>query len=428
MRITMSAVGSHGDVRPYVALALGLERFGHKVRIATIDAHEEFIKSFGIEFVSMNWEFPDFDAYRLKKKIFNIRTLNEIAFLADDLKAESGMLAQLWQACQGAEVIIFNGAAFPCFYIAEKLGIPSYAAPMQPHHQTRAFHYSGMPHLKLLGNLYNWFSYQLFDQVFWLYTRQTINQWRQDTLNLPPLPTSASVLRYLQQQKLPTLYSFSSYFMPRPSEWEEHVHLTGYWFLDTAKHWQPPIELLNFLSEGPPPIYISKIWDRNHFTKEVLREILVLTEQRIIVQTLDSDELQNTEFTDKICFIKDLVPHEWLFPKMAVVVHHGGLGTIMNCLRAGVASIAIPDPFLTDREFWSVHLAQSGLGIHFLLHDREKLSAKKLADVIKITINNKTMQARLSEISKSIQAEDGVQQAVEAFHKHLPTHQHLNLV
>ncbi|WP_292842757.1 glycosyltransferase [Nostoc sp. NMS8] len=418
----MATRGSHGDVRPYVALALGLKKAGHEVQIATTEEHIEFVNSFGIEFVSMNWEFPNFETYVLKKNIFNIRTLNEIAYLSDDLKIENSMLAQLWQACQKAEAIIFNAPAYPCYYIAEKLGIPCYMAPMQPHHQTRDFHNWIMPpfRLKFLKNIYNWFSYPLFDLIFWLHIRPTINKWRQETLNLLPLPVLAGLLRKIQQQKLPTIYSFSP-LISKPSEWEEYVHLTSYWFLDTSENWQPSTNLRNFLSKGLPPIYISKIWDNNHhqFTKEVLLEISALTGRRIIVHSSDADEAKDAEFTDKLFFIDGLIPHEWLFSKMAVVVHHGGLGTIMSSLRAGIPSIAIPFLFLTDQEFWTTQLAQSGLGIDFILQDEDELSAQKLAAVIQSAINDQAMQTRLIEVSNKIKKEDGVQQAIEAFHQHL---------
>ncbi|MBD2677467.1 MULTISPECIES: glycosyltransferase [Nostoc] len=426
MRITIATIGSHGDVRPYVALALGLEKAGHEVRIATIEDHGEFIKSFGIEFVAMGWEPPNFEKYLYKKRIFNIRTFNEIAYSSDDLKIENSMLAQLWQTCQGAEAIIFNGVAYPCYYIAEKLGVPCYFAPMQPHHETQDFHYVGMPPFKILGTTYNRLSYLVYDMIFWLHIRTTINKWRQATLNLPPLPIFAGLLTNLQQQKLPTIYSFSP-LISKPSEWEEHVHLTGYWFLDTFKDWQPSTKLIDFLSEGLPPIYISKIWDNNQFTKEVLLEVSALTGRRIIVQSSE-DEENDTEPTERLFLIKGLIPHEWLFPKVAVVVHHGGLGTIMSSLRAGIPSIAIPDPFLTDREFWANQLAKSGLGIDFELQDKEQLSAKKLAAAIQTAISDRAMQTRLLEISKKIAREDGIQQAIAAFDKHLPANKRLSLV
>ena len=44
------------------------------------------------------------------------------------------------------------------------------------------------------------------------------------------------------------------------------------------------------------------------------------------------------------------IPHSWLFPRMAAVVHHGGVGTTAAGLAAGVPSIITP--FFADQPFW----------------------------------------------------------------------------
>ncbi len=51
---------------------------------------------------------------------------------------------------------------------------------------------------------------------------------------------------------------------------------------------------------------------------------------------------------------------------------------------------------------------------------KEELPVESLAAAIQVAISDKAMHTRLSELSKKIQAEDGVKRAVEAFHRHLP--------
>ena len=426
MRVTIVTFGSHGDVRPYVALSLGLKRSGHEVRLASWGSEQEFVSSFGVEFVSMEWNEPTTIPEWIS--IFGLltNTINSTIYSYHNIK--NGLLDELWRVCQGAEAIIFNGTSFPCYYIAEKLGIPCYAAPMQTYHQTRAFPSAAMTDGKPLGSIYNWLSHPFFNQFFWQSVRQTINQWRKETLNLPPLPFWKGVVHQMQEQKIPFLYGYSPYFLPKPSEWtDDFIHITGYWYLDTSETWQPPNNLMNFLSAGPAPIYISQIWHRERLGKEMVLKLLALTGQRIIVQGLD-DDLCDIELTDKLFYIKGLIPHEWLFPKMALVIHHGGLGTTMSSLRAGVPVIAIPIHLLTDQAFWVLQLANLGLGIPLILQRNEQLSAERLAEAIKIAINDNAMQDRVAEISKKIQDENGVQRAVEAFNQHLPSNQHQNPV
>jgi sterol 3beta-glucosyltransferase len=415
MRITIVTWGSDGDVRPYVSLALGLKQTGHEVQLATHISYQEFVNDYGVECLAMDWDIAgSLDG------ILNFRPLDTIILGAKQL--DNGLLGELWRVCQQAEAIIFNPHSYPCYYIAEKLGIPCYGASVQPHHPTRAFPHPWVTNGKSLGSIYNWFSYQLFDQVFWQFIRRPINQWRQKTLNMPSLSILEGVIRRMQRQKLPLIYGYSPYFLPKPSEWaDDSIHVTGYWFLDSSENWQPPTNLMNFLSAGSPPVYISKLWNQDKLSKEILLKLLALTGQRIIVQALD-DDFCDLEVTDKLFCIQGSIPHEWLFPKMAAVVHHGGLGTIMTSLRAGVPMVTVPVHADTDHLFWALQIAQSGLGLS-LISRKEQSSVESLAAAIKVAISDKSRKLRLAQISKEIQKEDGVRKAVEAFHQHLPFNQ-----
>lgn len=413
MRITIAAWGGHGDVRPCVALALGLQRAGHVVRFATHVEDVEFVSSFGVDCLPMEWDAKE------NPLLINCQPFITISQNSDQVRSpKNSLLSELWRVCQNAEAIIFNGPSYPCYYIAEKLGIPCYAVSPQPHHQTQAFPHPFVTDGKSLGSIYNWFSYPFFDQVFWQYIRKPINDWRQETLQLPPLSIWEGLVGRMQRQKLPFLYSYSPSFLPKPSDWNDDcIHVTGYWFLDTSENWQPPTDLVNFLSAGSPPVYITNIWHEEMLGKKVVQKIAALTEQRIIVQT--DDESCDTESTDKIFYIKGLIPHEWLFPKMAAIVHHGGCGTTMSCLRAGVPTIVIPLKSDNDHSFWALQLAKSGNGI-FLVPQKEQLLIQSLASAIRVAIADKNMKHRVVQMSKRVQAEDGVSRAVEAFHQHLP--------
>jgi UDP:flavonoid glycosyltransferase YjiC (YdhE family) len=120
---------------------------------------------------------------------------------------------------------------------------------------------------------------------------------------------------------------------------------------------------------------------------------------------------------DKVLQI-EWVPHDWLFPQMAAVVHHGGAGTTATGLLAGVPSIIIP--FAWDQPFWGRRVAEIGVGPSPI--PRQRLSAERLAAAIHTATSDKVMQARAAAVGRQIRAEDGVAQAVAAFHSHLPGH------
>ena len=52
------------------------------------------------------------------------------------------------------------------------------------------------------------------------------------------------------------------------------------------------------------------------------------------------------------------VDHEWLFPRCAAVVHHGGAGTVAAVLRAGLPSVVVPH--MIDQYTWGRRLRELG--------------------------------------------------------------------
>ncbi|GAB1539905.1 glycosyltransferase [Scytonema sp. NUACC21] len=410
MKITIVTWGSAGDIVPYIALSLGLQRAGHTVQLATNNLHQEIVSSYGINYVSIN---PSNEEAEYPPPMHH--TFRSILYQSKLLRVyEESVLPECWRVCQDAEAIIFGEGAHPIYEIVEKLGVPSYAAFAQPHHQTNAFPVPYMPCRFHMGGTYNWLSYSLFDQLCWQLFQQPLNRWRQKSLNLSPLPPWSGIMRRMHQQQTPCLYSYSPSVLPKPSDWSDWLYVTGYWFLDRPTDWQPPASLVNFLADGAPPIYISNNMNRRFLNKEIVLKVLALTGHRIIVQSLDND----TELPEEIFNITEWIPHEWLFPQVAVIVHHGGCGTTMSSLHAGVPTIIIPS--ISDQFFWGSRVAKLGLGPTPIL--QKQLSAKRLASAILAAITDKEMQERAAVMGKRIQAENGVTRAVEAFHHHLPSH------
>jgi sterol 3beta-glucosyltransferase len=412
MDIIVVAWGGQGDFIPCIALALGLEKVGHSVKFATHIEEQEFVENFGLKCLSMDWEAAE------SPIVINHQPFITISQNSDQIKLpKNSLLDELWRVCQNTEAIIFNGASYPCYYIAEKLNIPCFAVSPQPHHQTVAFPHPFVTDGKSKGSIYNWLTYLLFDQVFWQYIRQPINRWRQKKLQLPLLSFGESLVGRMKREKIPFLYSYSSTFLPKPEDWkDDHIHVTGYWFLDVTKNWQPPQDLINFLAGGDPPIYISNIWHQEALGKEIIQEIYQLTQKRIIVHGLDEDSW-STEASEAIFYLSGFIAYEWLFPQISLAVHHGGCGTTHSCLQAGVPMVVIPYQSDNDQAFWSLQIEKMGLGIA-LFPEKETISSQKLGSAIQKVISDRDMQQRAKNIAEKMQFEAGVERAIEVFNSY----------
>ena len=87
--------------------------------------------------------------------------------------------------------------------------------------------------------------------------------------------------------------------------------------------------------------------ERERMTRLIVDAVGVARQRAILLGGWS--DLGSTELPDSI-FRVDSVPHDWLFPRVAAVVHHGGAGTTAAGLRAGLPTVIVP--FTVDQPFW----------------------------------------------------------------------------
>ena len=330
MQITILALGTRGDVQPYIALGLRLQAEGHKIKLATLDIFKHFILSKGLDFVSLGSVPQESKAPNQKKEEGN----NGIRFHGISGRIDWWQLfnksfleiviRKSWEACQKSEAIIGSRLALPGYHISEKIGIPYFAAYTNPLTPTRTFPSPLLTSNFNLDSTLNYSTHTAEEQLCWRFTGKTINQWRTEFLNLEPIPFPGIYSRQ-SKEEIPTLHCYSPNVLPKPSDWQDWTYVTGYWFLDRPINWQPPQELVNFIQAGSPPVYIGfgSMSDPNPeaLTKLVLDALAQSGERGILLQGWGA--LTNADLPDTVYKI-DSIPHDWLFPKMSAVVHHGG--------------------------------------------------------------------------------------------------------
>ena len=202
--------------------------------------------------------------------------------------------------------------------------------------------------------------------------------------------------------------------IPHPPDWADNINVTGYWFLEPDENWIPPQPLVDFLQAGPAPVYIgfgSMSHSKPEETTRFVLDALAATQQRGILLAgwggMHTEDLPDTVFT------VDAVPFSWFFPRMSAVVHHGGAGTTAAGLRAGMPSIVIP--FFGDQPFWGRRVAQLGVGPSPI--PLRKLNVDLLSQAIETALGDTAMRQRAAELGATIQAEDGIGNAISILEK-----------
>jgi len=154
MRITILTLGTHGDVQPFVALGIGLQRAGHTVRVAARDRYREFITCRGLEFASLGGDPPaggppagwTTSALRLPGELLHMARIARSFLPGRSAPRWPGrtpwldrLMESSWKACEDAEAIVAGVLFFWVCHFAEKLDVPCYLGFLQPLTPTRRF-------------------------------------------------------------------------------------------------------------------------------------------------------------------------------------------------------------------------------------------------------------------------------------------------
>ncbi len=395
MHITILALGSRGDVQPYAALGKGLKSTGHQVRFITFESFAPLVAAHELDFHPIHGNPQALVAHAGADMLGLMRSFGSLAEgYARDLSAPhlgetDFILNQLPAGLYGSD-------------LAEKYGLPMALAAVIPLARTRVFPLMGFPKLPLPG--YNKATYFVGEQMAWQMFRPVINRWRTQILDLPPLPVSGA-FGQLGTRQIPILNGFSRHVVPRPVDWSEHIHVTGYWFPED-QHWEPPGDLSAFLEAGSPPVFIgfgSMPLKDPQRTTGIMIEALQQSGQRGILHKgwggLGSQSVPESVFQI------DYAPYHWLFPRMAMLVHHGGSGTTAFGLRSGVPSCVVP--FVFDQFYWGERIARLGAGTKPIPY--RELTVENLREAIRLGVGDPQIRGRAVALGHKIQAENGIE-------------------
>ncbi|CAF0856009.1 unnamed protein product [Adineta steineri] len=437
LNIVILIVGTRGDVQPFIALGKALLEYGHRVRLATHETFRSFVRDNGLEFYPLAGDPADLMSFMVKNAGI-IPSMSSI--VAGDITKKRRILAEIlastWLACTAnddetsvpftAEAIIANPPSFGHIHCAEKLQIPLHIMFTMPWTPTSAFPHplcnidsSRGPTGKI-----NFYSYSVVEMLTWSGMRGIVNSFRKKILGLSPLHAQQAT-NALIDERVPHTYCWSPSLVARPSDWESHIDVSGFFFLDLCNTFtNPPQDLLDFLGINnddsndpklpPLPIYIGFGSITGHDScrlLEVIKDALNRTGNRAV---LSGFETETDSLPDNIFKIGN-VPHDWLFQHVSAVCHHGGAGTTAAGLRAGKPTIIVP--FFGDQFFWGNVIEKSGAGPRPL--PGKSVTASELAEAFQF-VHLPTTREAAERIRQAMEKEDGCQAAVRAFHVNLP--------
>lgn len=443
LNIVIMVIGSRGDIQPFLKLGKLLnEDYGHRVRIATHPAFKKFVEQdSGLEFFSVGGDPAELMAFMVKNPglIPSVSTVRagEIGRRRD---AMFEMFQGFWRACINAtddetlpanremmggkhpfvaDAIIANPPSFAHVHCAERLGVPLHLMFTFPYSPTQQFPHplANIKKSNVDTNYTNFMSYPLVEMMTWQGLGDLVNRFRVKTLGLEPVSTLWAPGQ-LFRLKVPYTYMWSPGLIPKPADWGPEIDIAGFVFLDLASSFKPPETLTKFLDAGEPPVYIGfgsiVVDDPDRFTSLIFEAVKKSGVRALVSKGWGG--LGDEGNTPDNIYMLENTPHDWLFPRVSAVVHHGGAGTTAIGLKCGKPTMIVP--FFGDQPFWGAMVARAGAGAHQAT-PYKKLSANALAEGIKQCLTSEAKEAA-GKLAISIAEEgDGAKNAVDSFHRHL---------
>ncbi|HET8529898.1 MAG TPA: glycosyltransferase [Methylomirabilota bacterium] len=429
MSIVVMAVGSRGDVQPFIPIGRRLAQ-RHRVRIATHREFRPMVERAGLEFYPLEGNPHELMEYIVRTGGSIVPT--RLHQIWEDVPKKRAMIAEIlastWRACTEldpeqpgarpfrADAIVANPPSYGHMHCAEALHVPLHMIFTMPWSATCAFPH---PFARIDPGAHrpveNFLSYGIVDLLVWAGIRDLVDAFRVQTLKLPPIGlTDGAAL--LEDHEVPLTYLWPASLVPKPADWGPHIDLANFIHYEQAHTYEPPQALLDFLAAGEAPIYVG-------FGSVVAADPAALT--RTIFTALEKAgargvvsegwaHLGGAAPPPNVYVVGDC-PHDWLFARCRAVCHHGGAGTTAAGLRAGLPTVVVP--FFGDQFFWGRIVADAGAGpepIPIRRLDSENLMAAFDA------CRRPQVGERARELGARLRATDGVELVVQSIERHLP--------
>lgn len=407
MNVLLFALGSHGDVHPFVGIGIRLRERGHHVAVATNEYFKPLVEHARLEFIQCGTaaEYtklatdPDlWHPMKSLKAVFGgtARYLRPMYEIARDFARRDDAIIAASSLALGARVA------------QDKHGLRMASVHLSPSIFQSVHEPPKLPGLSLVSAWApRWVMRGLFkftNVVVDAAIAPPLNDLRAE-LGLPP---ARNIVRDYWHSPQQVIALFPQWFGAKQPDWPPHLTLTGFPLYDEPDLSPITPQLERFLNDGPPPIAFtpgSAMWNGRKFFDASVDACLRLNRRGLLL-TRHRDHLPPA-LPPNVIHVH-YAPFSRLLPRCAAFVHHAGIGSTAQALAAGVPQLLTP--FTHDQPDNSARVVKLGCG---RILKPSKYTGARAAAVLAELIDNKHVAAACQQVKSRFAGIDAIDQACD---------------
>ena len=406
MKIALLTLGTRGDVQPYAVLGKALKHNGHEVTLSTGKNFSSLAHAFGLNFIPVEADFQALINSPEGKAMMRNPFLARKHFRTIVQPMMVGAMKKFYDVAKDADCVLYHVKSLGDFFADQfpsKMIRANVVPATQPTSEFPNPVFSSLPLPKFL----NRFTYKLADLGLAM-MNPAIRDFRQSS-GLDP--------RFPRKMVLTEIYGVSESFLKKPKDFPPNSFFTGFWFGESPEDLSQ--DIIDFIASAEKTIVVtfgSMPFQTNFDLAQSLVKISAKLDINVLV--VKGWGFENmTVNENKTLKVIESAPFDKLFPRVRAVVHHGGIGTLSLCLRAGVPSLSCPVIFpMGDQHFWGDHAYKIGCAVKPI--PIKKLDHSGLINSISEMLANKTIRGNCAKMASMLKAENGLEKAVEAVEAH----------
>ena len=409
--VMMTTVGTYGDILPFLGIGRALRARGFRVRLQTNEYFRDMVLANDLEFdaIASRDDYQTLLREVHVKKPVN-RTLLIDLMLLGPMRRSYALIEK--HHVPGKTVLLAFHFAMGPRLAQEKLGIPlvtAYLTSLFIPSRSRPMPLMPVPAL-MPPTLLRRIGYKNLElYVDWAAGRD-FNRFR-DELGLPP---QKRIVRWLGSPQR-GLGLFPDWFYPPPGDWSDNLKLTGFPYFDLSETRALDPDLEAFLDDGPPPIVFTPGTPQNQGARffKAATEAVEQLGARAIFLTMHREHVPE-KLPERIRHY-DYLPFSQVLPRAAAFVHHCGVGSIAQALKAGVPQLGVPWWF--DQPVNARCLEKLGVASVIPFH---KVTAKRLVTRLEALMTSPRVRSRCDQLSREMRERDPLDDACREIEEVFP--------